>query len=149
MKEPKEEPTTYHRPEFVVLDDGRKDKASEHKQEEQFQTLFGNVKKVESTWSIRIMAFFACFLLVAVSLFSLFFLMLSGLLAALTLFKSDQANQATLKSWKNFKKILVCTLGLAISVFSPSLGIGLIFLYFVLKNETLDPRFASRFMKFQ
>lgn len=146
--EPKEESVSYHRPEFVVIEEDTASASfSGYKEEEQYKSLFGNLKKVESTWAIRIMAFFACFLLIAVAAFSLFFTTISFLLAAFTLFKNSQANQAALKSWKNFKKILVCALGLAIGVFSPSLGFGLVFLYFVLHDEVLDPRFG-RFMKF-
>jgi ABC-type spermidine/putrescine transport system permease subunit I len=146
-QDPKEEPATYHRPEYVVLDDEGKDSAYGHKQEEQYQYLFRNLKKIESTWIVRILAFIVFFLLVAVAFFSLFFVAINFLLAALTLFQNVKVYQAALKSWKNFKKILTCTLGLGITVFSPTLGLGLIFLYFMINNEPLDPRFTARFMK--
>lgn len=144
---PQEEPVTYHRPEFIILEDERKESSFEQKKQEQYEALFKNLKKIESTWAVRLMTLIGFCVTAVAAVFSVFFVAFNLLIATLTLFRSVQINQAANKSWKTFKKILTCCVGLGIAVFSPFLGFGLIVLYFISNNEPIDPRLMSRFMK--
>jgi hypothetical protein len=58
--------------------------------------------------------------------------------SVVTLFQNKKLDAGTLAAWAQFKKGCVFSVGLLLSVFSPSLGFGLIVLHYLLKEEKLS-----------
>lgn len=96
------------------------------------------ISKSKNFHSIRILCFIA---MICCSLFALGVIAYMGfllLLAAICLFQNPSINQLFYSFSKLFINSLVFSIGFALAILSPTLGIGFLILYFSLKGEKKD-----------
>jgi hypothetical protein len=128
-----------HEPEFIILDAEDEDRESfvKKSQAEYFET-FQMLKTLRHTWSLRLISavlfWFSLFVLVVF----FFVFAVNVLFSVVTLFQNKKLDSGTLAAWAQFKKACVFSVGLLLAVFSPSLGFGLIVLYYLLREEKLS-----------
>jgi hypothetical protein len=127
-----------HEPEVIILDQEGKKSNKNKEEKEEYISVLQELGKKHYPFTMRLLAFVTTFFVAGATLLALFFALLGTLIAALVLFQNPKVNDSMLKSWKNVKKLLTITLGVAISIFSPSLGLGLIMLYFMLQGEHMN-----------
>lgn len=134
-----------HRPEFVILEKEQPE-STEQRQNEYFEAL-AIIQKVKPSLGLQIVILLSFVFLLMATLFVLFFFALNAFLAGIFLFQNKEINRYFLQSWKNLKKMFAYLAGGAIGLFSPSLGLGLIVLYFMHEKEPLNQAIMSRFNK--
>lgn len=131
-EEPAQEEEKAHviQPQYVIIDDRNNNKEE--------RTTDGESQETKSPMSLR----FLCFLgLIFCSIFGLgMFLMsiFSTLMATCYLFRNANLNQAMSHFWKLSAHTLVAGLGFTLGLISPTLGLGLIVLYFSVTGQTID-----------
>lgn len=104
-------------------------------------TIDENVAKLSQTKNLFVLRL-VCFIgALLCFLFTLGLLVYAGLLLALAcvcLFKNRSINQTFYSFSRLFVNFLVFTVGLALAVLSPTLGIGFLIVYFAVKGERKD-----------
>ncbi len=133
------------RPEFVILEDDRQEEETLREGESYYQTLL-KLKLIHFGIGSRIFAAFIFLVLILVTLiFSISFIF-AGLAYIVTLGKVDTIEQTWESAWKLFRRLLTYIVSAFVGIFSPSLGIGIVFLYHILQNERLNKTVFSRFI---
>ncbi len=116
-------------PEVVILD-GNEGSAGP----EGYSDL-ADMANLKIPWIMRVIFL----VLVGVAGFWLFFSgvcwLLCGTANAASAFKVEDLGRLTRRFWRGVKRSAACTLGFAVSVFSPPLGLSIIMLYFMLHEE--------------
>lgn len=138
MPDHSEEDKQVHEPEVIILDQEGKQSNKNNEEKGEYIRVLQELGKKHYPFSMRLLAFVTTFFIAGATLLALFFALLGTLIAGLVLFQNPKVNESMLKSWKNVKKLLTITLGVAISIFSPSLGLGLIMLYFMIQGERIN-----------
>jgi ABC-type multidrug transport system fused ATPase/permease subunit len=136
-----------HQPEFIILEDDERQEtrhSTESSLHQEYIELLKKLNQRKYSWSVRLMTFFGFFFLGILTLVLAFFAAISILIALISLFRSSEANEYMHKAVRQVKKFLVMTAGMFIGIFSPSLGLGLILLYFLMQGETLNKVFVSK-----
>lgn len=153
-KEPKKEKqenkkieASEHKPEFIDIEDLQFEEILE---EDEYRETYSSpigLEKYSFSPLLRLFTFFVAICLFCwfsiVVLFTLFFVILS--LGTLGLV--PELNRKTLICWKLAKKIFTISLGLAITSFSPALGMAFISLYFALIGNPREGLFERFFKK--
>src|ERR1700733_8987960 len=135
-------------PEFVYVDVDREDEAKKFSGfEEQYFRSFQALKHKGSSISVRITCLLGSLLLIVTVAFAVPFLLLFAILNALTFFKMKLFWLQTKKLWMYLKRALVVTLGFAVAVFSPSFGLTIIMIYFLLQGQQMENQFMMKLMR--
>jgi hypothetical protein len=143
------ESSNIHRPEFVILDKGEpesEDVLSQATQNQYFQAL-KMLQKIKPFSGLRLIILFSILLVSVAVLIVTFFFLLNVIISALALFQNANLNKYLSLSWKNVKKVFAFWAGVVVGLFSPSLGLGLVILYFMQEGEPLNKAVLSRLFK--
>ncbi|MBA3721776.1 MAG: hypothetical protein H0W88_05185 [Parachlamydiaceae bacterium] len=139
-----------HHPEVILIDStnehiyGPNPSFDEAKQEE--DELWHMQKKHYPMW-IRFFCLFSLFIsLIFLAIVSLYVVVIL-FFVVLTFFQNEEIIEKIKSGWLLFKNCLVVTLALTIGLFSPTLGIGLIIVYFSMKGDEKDKLFLKRILK--
>lgn len=134
-----EEKPQFVTPPVIVLDDRFDEQDLSDASEEK--------PKIKSPFSLR----FLCFLgLIFCTIFGLGMLLLSIIATFISicyLFRNRSLNQAMLSNWKLASHTLVSGLGFVLGLISPTLGLGLIGLYFSITGQVMDDNVLHTFIK--
>lgn len=146
MSSEEEKSKKIHRPEFIILSDTEEAYKEEapKKENQQYAEFLQKAGKLHFSFGMRLLAFVAACAFVVVLFFSVVFASLAVAIAGLYLFGNTEANKNMTDALHRVRKYLVIILGLALAIFTPPLGIGLICLYFWMYSEQIDPRFFSQ-----
>jgi hypothetical protein len=140
-----DEKSHFKKPDFIILED-TKDYIYGSQTVTEDEELWQMQRKKYPIW-LRAL----CFLGVFGSLFFasavLSYLLFLFLGAALYLFQSKEANQSFYKFWRLFNNTVAVTTSLLIGIFSPTLGIGMLIIYFSVRGEDKDRQFLKRTLK--
>lgn len=145
----KEEPKR-ELPEFIVIEEGEEGEGYGtfgEEQEATFQAFQKIITGKRYPFSLHVWMFFLFLVTLTISCIAVFLLFLSLAIATLTLFQFKAFNNYAMMIWRNFRRMIVFTLGFAIAIFSPPFGFGIILLYFMLYGDALANQFAERMMK--
>jgi hypothetical protein len=149
---PKNAEKEIKRPEFIIIDDtteylhGPRFKSKE-KQGVQAYQAFLEGKSWTFFLFLRIFSLFAallCFMWMAGSFGLLVFFMA---LHTLLLFQSQTLNSLCIRFWEVLKLTTISMGGLVLSIFSPSLGFGLLILYFSMRNSEIGNELLKKMTK--
>jgi hypothetical protein len=135
----------FKRPEFILIDERQEESQYTHFGSDSTRTPCATFKpeKEENlspthTTSLR----FICLL-------GLIFCMIFGtgiligtivltLIAMLSLFQNENVNQGLRASWKIYTNTAIASFGFALGLISPTLGLGLLALYFSISGDLID-----------
>lgn len=135
------------RPEFIILDDTQEFIRGGHQQyripEEELLTQ----EPSRSPLAIRILCLVGLFFSVLVAAGLLVGAIVSVLVATVCLFMNHTANDRVVRFWTLFRHAVVIIVGLLIALFSPTLGFGLLILYFSMKGTSRDREVLKRALK--
>ncbi len=95
-------------------------------------------------WIMRALTFIISILGVMLAFGILVLCATMVIIAGGLLFQYEEANKTLISYWKSFRRTLVCSWALFIASFSPSLGFGILFLYFALQGEKMNNSFLNR-----
>jgi hypothetical protein len=135
-------------PEFIFVDVDRESEAQKTSGfEEQYFRSFQALKHKDSSISLRITCLLGALLLLVTLMFAIPFLLLFLLFNVLTFFKIQSFWAQTKKLWLYLKRALVMALGFSVAVFSPSFGVTLIMIYFLLQGQKMENHFMMKLMR--
>lgn len=132
-----------HRPEFIIIEDAHTEKA-EGKRSEKAIPL-GEIFKVDFPFSLRIMSLGFSFVLFLAAFIVLMGAVLCLLGYGVSFGYSEVVKNQMVKCYRWGRKFLVMGLGFGIAIFSPSLGLALIVIYFMLQGEKMNPSLSRIF----
>lgn len=136
---------TVHQPEYVILD-----AEEETPRSEQSGEMFDTLKKLSAKhipWPMRIVFLILFFFCLAVAVLLLLYFLFHTVLATVTLFQNPALNNNVKKAWNILVSDIVIALGFAIGFFSPTFGLSVIMLYFMLHRESQGGAFVTRFFQ--
>lgn len=129
----RDNPSPYKEPDLILV--GETDDEGE---EESYDS--SKIRWLKESWInrqnpllVRFVFFFGTLIFLIVSIAMLLWTAFNFCLAALLLFQNESLNQSLKSCLGIFLNCLVIVLGLAIAIFSPLVGVGLIVVYFSLK----------------
>ncbi|MCE5318885.1 MAG: hypothetical protein LLG04_16175 [Parachlamydia sp.] len=143
--EPDSDGHTVHQPEYVILD-----AEEETPQSDQSGELFDTLKALSAKhipWPMRIAFLFLFFFCLAFAVILIIHLLFHTVLATVTLFQSPALNSHVQKAWKILVSAIVVALGFAIAIFSPTFGLSVMMLYFMLHRDNQSGAFVTSFFK--
>jgi len=132
------------KPEFIIIDEKRAFLKGHYSKDETFQEFLEEQppapsKPFNDTLILRLLSFFGSILCFWFSLIQLALATVMLVLSAALFLQYEPFNKSFLRFWRMFKTFLTCFIGFVMGVFNPSLGLGMIMLYFSLKSDTLSP----------
>jgi hypothetical protein len=146
----------FKRPKFILIDDreGQEsqyipfdsassqepDNSSQHEKEE----LKSSSKSPVSLRFLCVLGLIFC-LVFGLGIF-LWSIALS-FLAAISLFKNQNLNQGVRSFWKLYMHTVIAGFGFALGILSPTIGLGLIVLYFSVTGEVIENNFLHKIIK--
>jgi len=132
-------------PEIIYIDDVYVEpETNESTSQQQLYSSINQLEKTHYPFFLRIITFFAALALALVLPLFALFVAAHGLIAGLLLFKNATSNTKALYYWRQLKKTAVVMLSLLIATISPSFGLGMIVLYFVLQGEEIHNSFLNQ-----
>lgn len=135
-------------PEFIFVDVDREEEAQKFRSfEEQYFRSFQSLKHKDSSISVRVTCFLGALLLLIAVIFAAPFLLIFVILNVLTFFKAKPFWLQTKKLWMYLKRALVVALGFSVAVFSPSFGLTIIMIYFLLQGHQMQNQFMMKLMR--
>lgn len=144
-EEPGSDGHNVHQPEYVILDAKEETPRSDGSGE-----MFDALKKVSEKhfpWPMRIAFLILFFFFLSVAVLLLIHFLFHTVLAAVTLFQSPPLINNVKKAWNLLVSDLVIALGLGIGFFSPTFGLSVMMLYFMLHRENRSGAFVTRFFQ--
>lgn len=133
-------------PDFIYVDNGdhyENFQGGAWRERKEYLESIQKLGKGKYPFSLRILTFFASLATFFTSCIALILCLPAFIIAALLLFQVKKVNAVLKKYWKLFKRTLVISFGLIISSFSPSIGFGIILLYFLILGEKINNRFLA------
>lgn len=148
---PWEKASFTHKPEFIQIEDAHAEhihteKGSYTRQEKAFPPL-EDVAKTEFPFTLRLMSFGFSLMMLIAAIGAIIGTVISGILYLLSLGYSATLNKYTEKCFNWWKKFFVLSLGFFIAIFSPSLGLTIIVVYFILQGEKFRPGLFGRIFR--
>lgn len=114
---------------------------------QEYFTSFQTFKKKDSSIMVRVVSFFGALILLGAVILGLPFFLLFLALNLITFFKMKPFWEQTIKLWEYIKRVLAVIVGLFVAVFSPSFGLTIIMVYFLLQGQRLENQFMMKLMK--
>jgi hypothetical protein len=148
-EEKKPKSPTYHRPEFVIIDDDRFEQGHEGEASQEGGSFYESLNKlheVKPTFSIRIACLISSVLLFMYTAFIGVLMLIAFALMVVTFGYFKNVVKGFVNFWNLFIKLFVISMGLFVGFFSPTFGLGIIILFFVLQGDREDP-LLSRIIK--
>jgi hypothetical protein len=135
-------------PDFIVIEEEKvfREGGESSRESEDLLSSFQSISRAKYPISVRFIAFFGSILALILSLVAGAVLLLSFLLNLIVFFRVPTLYHYHQKIWKNFRRLIVFTLGAAVAVFSPPLGFGLIMLYFAFYADRMGNEFLKKMM---
>lgn len=144
-------PQAHHRPEFIIIDEEHYEETREGEPTGHYYESFNKLHEIKPSMTIRLVCLFSSLVL---SLYAALVGVFVLIALALTLVTLGQVKSAVLfltNFWGLFIKLFVIVCGLFVGFFSPTFGLGVIVLFFVLQGDKDDPLLSriiqSRFYK--
>lgn len=139
-----EQKTQYKRPEFVLIDDrsGKSQSTyfgpdSTRKPDDFFKGEQSESAK-KSPISLRFVCLLGFIFCLVFGLGIFLWSIVVTVLATLSFFQNRQLNEGVRSFWKIYTNTVIAGLGFALGMLSPTLGLGLLALYFSLKGDLID-----------
>jgi hypothetical protein len=137
-------------PDFIILDDThdyihgnyRKSNSSQKRQQPRRPN-----KLVQNRFLLRLFCLLGMMLSFLVAIGMLIWTTLVFIVAALLFFKNQVLNQSLTRFWNFYIHSSVVALTLGIATISPTLGIGLLVVYFSMQSEGIDTHFVKNVLK--
>lgn len=148
-----EEKSHYQRPEFILIDD-RQGKSqstyfgaddSSHQSNESFQQEDSKVKK--HSISLRFICLLGLIFCLVFGLGILIWSIVMTFLATLYFFQNQSLNQGVRSFWKICTNTVIAGFGFALGLISPTLGLGLIALYFSITGELVEDELLRKVIR--
>jgi hypothetical protein len=144
--EVEEEKPEFKRPDFVVIDERNGKKMYTHfgektsQNEDKETPAKGNV-------SLRFLCLLGLIFCLVFGLGILVWSIVLTFLATLSFFQNPTLNQGVKSFWKLYSHIVIVGLGFILGLISPTLGLGLIGLYFSITGEVIDNSLLRKILK--
>ena len=139
------------KPEFIIIDDRHPQHGGPHPEDyPKGDHPFTKEEKeipAQNSASLRIWCLMGFVFCMVFSAGMLIWLLIFGFLAAVILFQSKRLNQMVVTFWNLYTNSSVALLGFGIGIISPSLGLGLLLLYFSIQQQKMDPEFFKQILK--
>jgi len=149
-EEEKIKSNAFHRPEFIIIQEERYEEGHEgegtHQQSSSYYESLNKLHEIKPTATIRIACFISSLMLFLYTAFIGFLMLITLALTIITLGQAKRAVRVSVNLWSLFVKLIVISSGLLVGVFSPTFGLGIIILFFVLQGGKEDP-ILSRIIK--
>lgn len=146
----KSKSTAYHRPEFIIIDEERYEETSRsegaYQQSSSYYESLNKLHEIKPTLTIRIACLISSLMLFAYTAFIGVLMLLTLALVAITFGQAKSAVKGLAYFWSLLIRLFVISSGLFVGLFSPTFGLGIIILFFVLQGEKEDP-ILSRIIK--
>lgn len=130
--EPEEEKIEYISPPFVIIDDRQQTEESLESSSE------AAAETPKSPFSMRFLCFLGLIFCLIFGTGMFLMSLVSTLIATISLFRNKELNQTVKQFWKLSTHTLIAGLGFVLGIISPTLGLGLIVLYFSVTGEVVD-----------
>jgi hypothetical protein len=139
-------------PDFILMDDTQDYLHENYQRRSPFESK-ENLPKIQSiSFPLRLLSLLGMMISFFVAIGTLFLTVLFFVLAALLFFQNQALNAYLRKFWTIYIHSSVLALGLGIAAISPTIGLGLLLIYFSFQKESREaPAFQSllnRFFKF-
>lgn len=139
-------------PEFVLIDDRNGEErhthfnvdASQHPQEGRGEEAQNRSK---SPLSLRFICFLGFIFCLIFGLGMLMWSVVMSCLATLSLFQNPNLNKGTRNFWKIFVNTCVAGFGFTLGLISPTLGLGMLAIYFSLKGNLVEDDFLRKVIR--
>lgn len=145
-----EETPHYIEPEFTIIDDRslpEELRSSGSRFDQEDADASNQEKQDKVAFPLR----FMCLLgLIFCSIFGIGILLLSivlSVLSTISLFRKKEINQGAVRMWKICMHTAVAGFGFTIGLLSPTIGLGLVALYFSLNSEIVDEDILRKVIK--
>jgi hypothetical protein len=147
-----EDKVQYKRPEFILIDDRQgKSQYTYFGADSSRQPNYSGGGKEEPTkkgsFSLRFICLLGLIFCLVFGLGILIWSIVITLLATLSLFQNHGLNQAVRSFWKIYTHTVIVGFGFALGLMSPTLGLGLIALYFSMTGELMDEDFLRKVIR--
>ncbi|MFA6915895.1 MAG: hypothetical protein WC222_05825 [Parachlamydiales bacterium] len=140
-----------HRPEFILLEDTHKERphaeSNPYSREENPLPPLEDVIKTDFPFTLRVMSLGFSIMMFFAAIGALIGTIFCFLINLITLGYSKTANDWVAKCFYWWKKLFVLSLGFFIAVFSPSLGLTIIVVFFILQGEKLSSGIFSKILR--
>lgn len=135
-------------PEFIFVDADRESETPRYGGfEEQYFRSFQTLKHKDSSISVRITCLLGALLLSVIVALATPLLLLCVILNVLTFFKGKNFWLQTKKLWMYLKRACVVILGFLVALFSPSFGLTIIMIYFLLQGQRMENDFMMKLLR--
>lgn len=145
----------FKQPEFIIIDEREgknqytyfgSDSSKKFKASFQNETE-GMTQPARGSIFLRFLCLFGLIFCLAFGLGLLIWSILLTVVAALSFFQNQNLNSSLSSFWKLYVNIVIVGFGLAIGIISPTLGLGLIGLYFSIKGEIIENNLLRKILK--
>ena len=144
----KGEETPFKRPEFIIIDPRQgKNSDSSQKPNNPFQSQKEEPQSSKSPISLRFLCVLGLIFCLIFGLGILIWSIALTFLAALSLFRNQNLNQGVRSFWKLYTNTVITGLGFALGIISPTIGLGLIVLYFSVTGEIIENSILHKVIK--
>lgn len=141
----KGEETPFKRPEFIIIDPRQGKNQSTSTDSDQSQKEEPQSSK--SPISLRFLCVLGLIFCLIFGLGILIWSIALTFLAALSLFRNQNLNQGVRSFWKLYTNTVITGLGFALGIISPTIGLGLIVLYFSVTGEIIENSILHKVIK--
>ncbi len=139
-----EDKAHYKRPEFVLIDDRQGQSqytyfgADSSRRPDFMKTEGGESLNKKGPMSLRFVCLLGFIFCLVFGLGIFIWSIVMTLLATLSLFQNPNLNRGVRSFWKIYMNTVIAGLGFTLGMLSPTLGLGLIALYFSLASDLMD-----------
>lgn len=143
----RKQPPAKHHPQFIFIEDERTVESEEPRGREETEHFFEQLSELQASWPLRLGALVSGILLAGCCLVAMLLTALTGAGVLATLGWHEGTKGMFRKCRKWMCRVAAVSVGLFVGVFSPSFGIGIILVYFILLGERINQELFNRVLR--